>query len=281
MHFIFALQSAGGRRALPSEEAEECSSYGTEESGDNMILAPAETEIAVNSPDASRSLNASIAVMDVVQATIVEKLVTIGRAIGTVQFDMSWMHDDVRGVQNAMQKLAENVSEMRGAHIEVERLLEQMSGITTLRTSRMETLSAEDYGDANAASPIHVSQLHSDDNEETQNLVYSDDVVSIQETQLYDNTAKLALNVQSSRVAAGGANWFHETDMSSGSCLLPCAQTRTNMYVNDQYDESQQCEYTCPSGNTPTPAASGSLWAQFTTDVRDLPAPTGVGVGMS
>ena len=247
-----------------------------------MHLDPPRTETAtVNPPDALISINASIAAMDVVQATIVEKLAVIGRAIGTVQFDLTWVRDDVRGLQNGMQKLAESVCEMRGAHMEVERLREKMSPRPSARPSGIEALSAMDCGKSNAASLARANQLHRDKDEDTLNPVCEDDVASIEETQFYDNTADVATNIQPPAKAVGGTDWLNETQMSIGMCSPMGAQTRTSMYVVDQDDETQECEDTFPANNTRTPAGPRSMWTEFTTAVRDLPAPIGASADLA
>lgn len=263
---------------MVAEEVGECSSYATEESEDEIHMEPTATETPGNSPDAMRSIVASIAAMDAVQATIVEKLATIERAIGTVQFDMSWVRDDVRGVHTAMEKLAKNVCEMRGAHIEVERLQEQISAKTRPRTSCIEETSAKEHGMATAASLVHGNQFCNDEHQATQNPLCEEDDGSIQETQLHNNIADTPKNMASTAEDAGGNEWLNDTEFSTGLCSPPCAQTRTCMDVDEIDDETQYLEYNCPGGNTQTPLPSRSLWREFTSVVRDLPAPSAVGV---
>ena len=44
----------------------------------------------------------------------------------TVQFDMTWVRDDIRGVHNVMENIADHVCELQDATTELERLREQV-----------------------------------------------------------------------------------------------------------------------------------------------------------
>ena len=112
-------------KEMAVDDVDECSSYGTEYSrGEEMEAAP--NAVGEDKGEPLKALHASIAAINAGQAWILEKLVAMEKQVHTMQFDMTWVRDDMVGVHNVMENIADHVCELRDATAEVERLREQV-----------------------------------------------------------------------------------------------------------------------------------------------------------
>ena len=188
------------------------------------------------------------------------------------------MRDDMRGVLGGMEKLRENVCEMRGAHMEVERLREQISLFECTGQTYKSGASAAMQGGATAEGAKQGNPNHHHHDEVGLKDVHTVAECSIRETQLHNMEADNAIHNLSSTEEGGGDDWFNETEATAGLSSPPCAQTRTIGEVDAIDDEETQYLYPCPSAPVHTPGSSRSMWAEFTSAVREMPAPVGIGL---
>ena len=124
---------------MEGDANDECSSYGTHNSyeGDMEKVVDAPIDGVVETLRALKASNAtmvaSIASIVASQGTVVEKLNSLEKAVVTVQFEMTWVRDDMKGVHTIMEKHTENDTELRDPNAEVVRQLrhECDEGIST------------------------------------------------------------------------------------------------------------------------------------------------------
>lgn len=88
--------------------------------------------------NAIKATIASIVVINIVLITIIDELTSLEKMIVTVQFDMTWVHDDMRGIHNMIENVVERVCELRDATIKVKGLHEQVSANASLWKSGKE-----------------------------------------------------------------------------------------------------------------------------------------------
>ena len=269
------VQSAGMQKGVVPYEGEYCSSYGTEDSTSEREMEPVPSQATETLMGAMNAIMSSLGAME---ASMHDRLTSLEKAMGTVLSDMTWVRDDVRGVQGAMEKLADLVYEMRGAHIEVERLREQISLNACMGPTYNATASPEEHVRAPRRGVEDTVHIGDDDDALGNNVVRARAEHSIRETQPHTSNVDPATNIVSSPEEGEGIDWYNETQMTTRLCSPPCAQTRTSMDHDVVDDETQQYEFTSASGEVRTPTPSRTMWADFTAAIRNLPAPVGAGV---
>ena len=207
-------QFAGMRQDDLREESDYASTYETEGSMSDRDMDIHPPVTGEHMLEGMKGIVSSIGDVDAVTAAIVEKLESLGsaistvqivekleslgRAISTVQFDMTWMRDDMRGVLGGMEKLRENVCEMRGAHMEVERLREQISLYECTGQTYKSGASAAMQGGATAEGAKQGNPNHHHHDEVGLKDVHTVAECSILETQLHNMEADNAIHNLSS-----------------------------------------------------------------------------------
>ena len=267
------------------EESDYASSYDTEASMSDRDLDVVAPDPGEKLLDSLKAIVSSIGAMDAVHAAFMEKLASLESAISTVQFDMKAQRDNMRGIQGAMENMSEDLCEMRGAHMEVERLREQISLNKVMGSTYKPTTMPDLQGGAPAKGGtqgmLHV--IH--DDEVGVNVATDGAECSIRETQLHNMDADTTIHNLSSPEEGGGNDWNNDTEATTTTLgSPPCAQTRTSDNVDLVDDETQHYEFSGrnverrTTAEQRTPVSSRSMWAEFTNAVRDLPAPEGTGV---
>ena len=174
-------QTAENEKVLSVEDDNECSSYATGYSneGDMEPLEIAETE---NRGEGLTTMIAAIEAIGATQATVIEKLNVLERALATVQFDMTWVRDDIKGVHNVMENIADQVCGLKDASAKVDRLCEQvLVNANPKQTWRGDT-EWEDCLKAPSASPPRSEAVCLEDKELCFNYNGHDVVNYIEET---------------------------------------------------------------------------------------------------
>ena len=119
-------QIAEKERSPSVGEGDELSSYGSGHSSEGY-LEPHTIPAPTSGEDDLPTLVAGIAALSRGQAIVLEKLTFLEKIVGTVQFDMTWVCDDVKSVHEAMDRFADFACDFQDEAVEVQRLKEQVS----------------------------------------------------------------------------------------------------------------------------------------------------------
>lgn len=243
------------------DNVDECSSYGTGYSRKEEMETTT-IEVPDDMGKAMKSLQASIEAINAVQAVIIEKLASLEKVILTVQLDMTWVRDDMSGVHNVMEKLANNVGVLRDATVEVERFREQVS----VDAAAQWTLKRKRHLEGSPKSPNAGNERGEhdgcDDCEHSHDPTCYEPGSYIEETQRLDTNVEMHINIVSSLEEERGDNWGYAREASYALCCPPCKQTRGNIGEDALLKESQRMEMSSPSTHLRTPASCRSMWTQ-------------------
>jgi hypothetical protein len=113
------LQVAEKEQTLSAEDEEEWSSHGTEDSGDAFMEVTRDALDEIECTDVA-TLFSVVATFSRGQAMLFEKIAQLERTVGTVQFDMTWVRDDMKAVHQVMERIAEDVCDLREGAAEIE-----------------------------------------------------------------------------------------------------------------------------------------------------------------
>ena len=265
-------QVAEKEHSMSGDEGDEVSSYGTGHSSDERMEATRDAVAASGDGDLG-TLFAAIATFSRGQSILIEKLTLLEKVVGTVQFDMTWVRDDMKAVHQVMERIAGNVCDLREGVPKVDMPREQVSVHAypprVWKGKEQETYIAKPPSASTSRGDPHcgddglaggsvenIDIVHDDD--ETQDLIRIGDV-------------------QFKNIAATGdarRDWGYAREASPPLRLTQWPQTRVIIEMEPLQEESQQIEMSCQSAQLPTPAADRSMWSDFTAAVRDWPAPT-------
>lgn len=255
------------------DNVKECSSYGTDYSEQEEMERTTREELD-NMGKAMKTLQASIEAINVVQAVVKDKLASLEKVVLTVQFDMTWVRGDMRGVHNVMEKLVDHVCELRDATVEVERLREQVQA----NDGAQQTYKGKGHMEGSLESPNarsgHGELGGRDDYEQSPDPTYYEPGSYIEETQRLDNNVEMHINYGSPTEEDKVDDYGYVREASLGLCSPPRKQTKNHIGAEDVLDLSQRMEMSCPNTQPRTTASGQSMWKDFVAAVRDWPTPT-------
>lgn len=260
------------------DDADDYSSYDTEQSGEEDMEAEA-TAVGEDRGEPLKLLHTSIAAITAVQTRILEKLAAMEKQVLTVQYDMTWVRDDIKGVHNVMENIADHVCELKDATAEVEKLREQLQADASARSVGAGKGHTEDRNESAIASPEHGRNDGRDAGEAAHDPTDYEPGSYIEETQRLDTNVDMHMNIVSSPEVERENDWGHPRQASPGLCSPPCKQKRGNKVVDVVLEESQQLEMSYPNTQLRTPTSSRSMWHDFTEAVKDWPAPSTEAIG--
>ena len=220
---------------MAMDNVEECLSYGTGYSREEDMEA---TPIAVGEgmEEPFKALHASIAATNAVQTWILEMLAAMEKLVVTVQFDMTWVRDDMRGVHNVMENIADHVCELRDATTELEGLREQVRADPCAQRKcfgKGLLEAGHEYADASAE---HGENDGRNECEAGHNPTSYEPGTYIEETQRVHTNVDMHINISSSPEEERAHDWGYMRRASLGLSSSPL-QAKT----------SQHC-YTCYRG---------------------------------
>jgi hypothetical protein len=123
---ITFLQVAEKEQTLSAEDDEDWSSHGTEHSGE-ALMEVTRAALAESEGIDVATLFAAVATFSRGQAILIEKIAQLERTVGTVQFDMTWVRDDMKAVHQVMERITEDVCDLRDVATKIEIPGEQVS----------------------------------------------------------------------------------------------------------------------------------------------------------
>ena len=258
--------------ALPQDEDDELSSYGTGNSSEGRMENTRDAVAGSEGGDIETLLSA-ILTFSRGQAIVIEKLALLERVVGTVQFDMTWVRDDMKAVHQVMERLAEDMCDIRDGTAEVERPREQVSVDASPPQAVGGNGDVEDVTKAPSASTSRGEQQYGGEGVPSWITGGNEGGSYLDETQA--PLINPCTNMKSSTaLVVGRSDWGYALAPSPGATSPPCQQPRVSADKEPMEEESQQIEMSCQSAQIPTPLTGRTMWQDFTTAVRDWPRPT-------
>jgi hypothetical protein len=243
---------------VAEDDGDDCSSYDTMYSGGEEMEAEA-TTVGVDMGEPLKSLQTSIAAINAVQTRILEKLATMEKQVLTVQFDMTWVRDDMKGVHNVMENIAEGLCELKDATAEVDRIGEQVQAEQCAQRARAGKGHREHGKESAMVTAEHGMNDGGDACEAAHDPTGYEPRSYIEETQDFDTNLDtnldMHINVVSSPEEDRDNGWGHVREASVGLGSPPCTQKRGHNATDVVFQESQQVEMTCPGTELPVPAS--------------------------
>lgn len=223
------------------------------------------------------TLLAGIAALARGQGILLEKLTFLEKSMGTVQFDMTFLRDDMEAVHQAMERFGDFVCDVQDAAVEAGRVNDKapLDGSPRLEWKGKEQVA--EHTRAPIAStprgePAHggdavadeVAWIRNGENftEETQS--------QLEEHELHPHTLDLT--------NTGRRDWGYERGASPEWGSPPSAQVRVSIEKEDLMEESQTIEMSYQSSHPQTPAKLPPMWSDFAHTVKDWRPPADAGI---
>lgn len=262
------LQVAEKEDSMSADEVDEYSSDGSGHTSEGF-LDPPTIAVPVGSNEDMAALLGGIAQLARGQAILLERLSFLDKIVGTVQFDMTWVRDDMQSVHQAMDRFADYVCDIQDAVGNVEKEKEQVSLDDSPRQAWKGKEPMVDFPRPPSASTSHGERQYG-----------LNDVACRLEGGNYlpGSQTFVKNNVTNPNTVAvietGRRLWGLERAPLPEMGSPQCQQTRVSVEKELLQEESQQIEMSCQSTELPTPVTARSMWTDFTTAVRDWPAAT-------
>ena len=264
-------QVAEKENLLPLDEVDETSSYGSGHSSEG-VLEPIAMPVHTSGAEDIATVFSGIAALARGQDIVVEKLSFLEKIVGTLQFDMTWVRDDMKSVHQAMDRFADYVGDVEDEAAEAQRLKEQVSLDGSPHPAWKGKEVVVDFSWPPSASTSFGEQQHGSHEVADRPSCGKEVGNSILETLEFDNSHDTVTNKLPSN-EMGRRDWGYEREASPELGSPHCQQTRATTYMEPPEEESQQIEMLCQSTQLPTPTTGRGMWEDFTTAVRDWRAP--------
>lgn len=263
---------------MSADDGDDISSYGSEPSSEGRIQSTRLAMAARGSEDMA-ALFGAIATFARGQAIVIEKLEFLEKAVGTVQFDMTWVRDDMKAVHQVVEKMADIVYNIHDDAVELDRAREQVSLYGSPPPPWRGKEQVADIPKPPSASTSRGDAHCADDSLNICNG--GRDVAGnfIEDIQAHmpctDSHTERKKSTVEGRKELGDAH-----DTLPDVCLTPWLEPRVTIEQDLLDEESQQIDFSCQSTQLPTPMTGKHMWSDFAAAVRDWPAPSAVGTGL-
>lgn len=253
-----------------ADDGDGYSSYGTDESGDGP-MDTSMTRAAVSGNADITTLIAAVAEFSRGQAVVIEKLTLLEKVVGTVQFDMTWVRDDMKAVNDAMSRIADQVRDPRDATPELERPPEQVSVEASLGLPWKGKEKCAELGKGPSASTSLGEEEYGDVDVPNGNAVTIIPDTFIEETQAFPDATDPYL-ARMNFTDVGRIEWGYAQDIAVTS--PPDPQAMVNIDKEPLEEESQILEMSVQSSQLQTQVGARGIMADLEKVVKDWPAPT-------
>ena len=257
---------------MAADDVDDISSYGTGHSSEGRMQDTRDIVAATGEGDMG-TLFAAIASYSRGQAILIDRLALLERAVGTVQFDMTWVRDDMKAAREALDRMAEHECDIGGGTAELERPREQVS----VDASPLKAWTGKDNA-ADCAKPPSASTSRGDlpcgdDGVPKWNAGASEVGSHMEDIHaLFNSTDTNKPSLTSTPV--GRRTWGYACEEMPPVSSPQCQQPRVLTEKDSIEEESEQIEMSCQSTQLPTPMIGRSMWKDFAEAVRDWPAPS-------
>ena len=265
-------QVAEKEQCLSEFEGDEVSSYGTGPSSDGRMDS---TRLALAASEGADmgTLFAAIATFARGQSILTEKVTLLEKVVGTVQFDMTWVRDDMKAVHQVMERIADNICDIREGVPEVDVPLAQVSVDASPPQAWKGKEQETDNGKPPSASTSRGEHFYDDDDMLGGNV--DRDMTENHEEETYANIRTNDAEMNNMAVAGEGRReWGHARTTTPALRMSQWPQSRVNIDMEPLQEESQRIEMSCQSSQLPTLVTDRSMWLDFTAAVRGWQAPS-------
>lgn len=121
------MQAAEEGMPTTENEDDKCSSYGTEESEEEVFLEEEDNNGVDGIVDRMDEMKCNIAGIDATQNAIFDKLASLEKAIMRMQEDTTWVREELRVVHEVTENLADHVCMLSKQRTEEDALQQQRS----------------------------------------------------------------------------------------------------------------------------------------------------------
>jgi hypothetical protein len=260
-------------RATTSEEGDQCSSYGTDESEPDEGLEMGVQNSGDQWTESVDVMKRSLAALDATQHKIVEKLSTLEKVVNVVQEDTSWMRGDVQVVHQVVEKLSDYVSVLSDTVAVVEGVPTKKSPLVSAWGHWKEEALPKERGSTQQPGIGDDDELHAGDEERNHMQVGHDGDTAIAETQMYENTICMERNTGSLASETEDGGW-DKSCYTGRTLALPTEEQPGGDDEDEHWLAGRtQVEMTinCTQSGTQTPGRS--IWSDFASTVRDMAGP--------
>jgi hypothetical protein len=266
------LQVAEDDQPSSADDADDISSDGSLHSSEGYPET-SPVPVPVCGGDDLTTLLAGIAGLARGQGILLEKLMFLEKSMGTVQFDMTWVRDDMKAVHQDMERFGDFVCDVQDEAMAAGRLKEQVTLEDSPRLAWKGKEHEVDFTRAPSVSTSRGEQQYGTDVVAGHNAHNNEGGNSRVETPPFLKYTDIHTNILA-LIETGKREWGPERDATPELGSPICQQTRVSIEDDLFFDESQQIEMSCQSTQLPRPAKTPLLWANFQTAVKDWPAPT-------
>lgn len=259
--------------AADREEWEECSSYGTGESEQEVALEKHVNNDGAAWVDRVEDMQCSIAALDATQNVIVDKLAALEKLVTCVHEDMTWVRGDMLVVHEIVEKLAEYVSTLSNNGTTAEGVPEQRSP----SVSPWGTWKDDAHGKAvEGAETTRIAEdegNHMEDEDHSDMQVGRDADSAIRETQMFDINNSMHGNITS--LAEEGDGFERYENRERGRIISPRRGQKTRRDEEEDAIDlgSDQMEMTMGGTQSGTEGPGRSIWTEFASTMKDIRGP--------
>jgi hypothetical protein len=266
-------QVAEKELSFMADDVDDYSSHGTEHSSEGRMQRT-RLAVAEGGEGDLATLYAAIATFSRGQAILIEKMTKLERAVQTVQFDMTWVRDDMKAVHQVMERIAECFCDAGEAALDVDIGREELP----VDDSPVEHWKGKEAA-VDIPKPPSLSASRGEGQSGVDNVpAFNDgghnpgnhiDVAEV-DFQIVDvNPGRSVAAME------GRREWEYARVAQPVLRQTPWEETMINIEKEPLEDESLEAEMSCQSTPLQTPAVGRTMWSDFQTAVRDWP-PTSV-----
>ena len=204
------------------------------------------------------------------QGILMEKMTYLEKIVGTVQFDMTWVRDDMKLVQQVMEKYNQHVGAASDAAADVDRLKGQLP----VDGSPLRAWKGKQHVEDMPRPPSVISTLVemacggeelADCNVDMGNAgQFSEETLAFVKS---PGTIKKTQDVPNT----GRRDWGYVLTSSPDMGTPACQQARASIEKEAMQEDTQEMEMSCQSTQPQTNATGRSIWSDFAYAVRDWP----------
>jgi hypothetical protein len=212
------------------------------------------------------------------QAIMMERMSSLERVVGSLQFDMTGVRDDMEAVRKAMDKLAGQVCDTRAGAVDAERGREQVS----VDVSPLEHWKGKEPV-AGSPKPPSPSSTRGYGHSGGGSAPIPNDGVDDAENHT-DNT-DVNLDIVNSKTGWSGAGILGRSECPLARAAMaglwsgPWTDTTVSIEKEPLEDDSHQRQMSSQSTPLSTPAIGRTMWTDFQAAVSDWPPTTAAATG--
>jgi hypothetical protein len=266
-----SVQVGEGGQAMLLDEEDGSQSDGSGHDSEDYLEIPT-VAVQVGGGEDMAALLGGIAQLARGMGIMLERISFLEQMVGTVQFDMTWVRDDVKGVHEAMNRFGDYVCDIQDAAADVDRVMDQ----ARLDGSQQQQWKGKDIV-VDFPIPEGVSNMHGGQQRGGQyvadgNAGRKEGFVYIQESQALDKAHHTHTSPEAS-TDAGRMDWLYEHATSPDMGDPPCQQPRVSIEKEPLQEVSQQIEMSWQMSQVQMTATPPSMFTDYSTAVRDCRAP--------